>query len=604
MAPPNFIQTEQDAIGDDVAVKRVRSKGQKQAQKASIISAAPGARRKLFVRTLRTCKPAMQALGLSGFAKDSACLQMFKDKLDDDELESCFKCAGVQDETTQRLLALFGKAQEDIANDVKHALLRAMKQFARLLFVFIIILSIVALILYLGQLGWLDGKCSIRDFANRTCHHGTKCFLEVRVVVADQVLTVYNYALPVMSNAHTQGTGILLFHPDGPFRCCNEEWKLGKGTPDLNLNRLGAGVGSGVRCCALWDPVGGVFCDNLGSLPQYADCPQGFWECAVTLKEDINGKFEVAQMKIKSASLYSSVLFAAVALAVVEVILLSLRLLLIKSKFALAVSTALSLRCMNLLGACCKPFKNAESEETELEDAEEELDVPQEQEELDADATPKPKAHAKKQRKSPSLPQQVDDPDLSVDESKAAVETDADNKSETSEPPSTTNEIGKTVKLPATAVTAPIREPTPDSRPPTRNISDLFRPIISPPVKTRPSKSKKHGWDATASSFGFASDDASGLSGRTGFASTFTAGFGVDSGRNFAAATYSGGFGKASVHVQPQTRPISATVSGRTGGKRTRGAARTDAWSPQPGAAGNGSKGVQSAPRSTNAGAG
>lgn len=598
------LQKEKRAVGDDPRSPSRISSVSGKSKKSNTSSVTTGAKRKLFLRTLRQNKVAMNVLILSELSSDDVCLRTFKKKVDDAELEPCFKDAGVSAEAIERLVTFFGFAQEEIANEVKEAFLRPTRLILLLNLVVMLMLGIVALTLYIGELGLVNkGKCMIQDYVNRTCHqgkHANKCSLEVKVFVEDQILTAYGWSPPVST---AKEAGIMLFEPEGPFRCCNEAWKrehaqhrgsLGEGLPDLRLERLGAGIGSGAYCCSLFDPVANIWCDSLGSLPEYPNCHKDTWDCSVRMKKDSRGNWEVHHVQVWSEPTHSAILFAVQALAIFEVVLFLLRFFLSKSELASAAANSLMSRYHR--------YKNTKEELAQSRTQSLEKKGTQNQSKVLQQSEDHP--DIKMEKAMARLPSRLETSNEGTDNINEGTDNKVDAFTEESETESESGEAEESTKIrrfESIVKPAVVKPQTPGSRPGTRTVSKIFRPIISPAVKTRPLKSKKHGFDMTASSFGYTTSDAFGL---TGTASTFTDGFGRNSGHDFAAATFSEGFGRgavANMQVQPRTRPIfaAAAVYGEAGRNHT----RTVAWGPQPTAAGHGSNGVQAPPKPTNASA-
>lgn len=254
-----------------------------------------------LLRVLRTNRCCLLALGLDDSAQDMVIIQAL---LRVDEKVSFFRNAGASEEVAKHIAQLFEAGLDDITEYTSGFLRRAWLAAIQVLVVLTVLLVIAAVVVFVSALDWVRGLCQFSDFTNGTCNHGNDCRLQVATQTDEGIAYVNNFVLPVVSNRDSSLNGLKIFDANGAFRCCNYAQHA---LEDDNIpqvvfpdgSNLGVGFGSGTPCCNFYNSRFKVFCDNFGTVPQFSHCPMSPWACRLFSEIDPEtGREQVVEVKV------------------------------------------------------------------------------------------------------------------------------------------------------------------------------------------------------------------------------------------------------------------------------------------------------------------
>lgn len=248
---------------------------------------------------LRGNRSCLLALGLDETAQDIMIIQAL---LRVEEPESFFRNHGAAEDVAKNIAALYEACGDELLNISNGFLFKAWCLAVELLLAIMAIFVLAAVVVWLSTLDWVKGECLFSDFTNGTCHHGNDCRLQIATQTDQGIAYVNNFVVPVTSGRDSNANGLKIF--DGAFRCCNYaqaalyQDAIPEEATVESIGSLGQGFGSGTPCCNFYNSRFKVFCDNFGIVEQFSHCPTSPWACRLFSTVDERGRPQISEVQV------------------------------------------------------------------------------------------------------------------------------------------------------------------------------------------------------------------------------------------------------------------------------------------------------------------
>mmetsp|Transcript_77035 Transcript_77035/g.135876 ORF Transcript_77035/g.135876 Transcript_77035/m.135876 type:complete len:586 (-) Transcript_77035:105-1862(-) len=450
---------------------RARGRSSSNANKSAPPKAISALQR--FLKAARENRKVLKALGLGESPSD----QVLMKALEAPDLELLFLDEGIKLEHAALICELHKEAKKEMAATSNKMMKKMWKLVLLALLALAAVVALVALVSFIMSSGWEKGNCAFQEFTNRTCNHGNACKLQVAVNTPKAFYVYTEFTPPVVNKP---GSGLQFFETDA-FKCCNHAKQALQGADISNIEKevekdemgLGDALGSGTPCCSFYDAKTYLFCDNWGEISELQhDCPRAPWPCwAKSGGTDSYGDAELQDLKVYHEPLHQPLMTAVLIIMIAEAVVFLLGLL--------ALSTSSLLRSAKQSQLVQDVFIKLDG--TVKGRLQQKLTI-QEAWQLELDGEELPSGEAPGDDSASNASESSDGAEVSQKPSRSSHTLGSDSvdicKLETDMPK------------------------TPGSRPATKSLSSMMRPIVEP-VKPRRHYSQKKGLDASFSS-GFA----------------------------------------------------------------------------------------------------